>query len=68
VVDGKSLSLELVVTFDKFGRGEGSNTLEAFVKEKMLGEEPLFEELIIVGHALGVEVAYSHSSTFVALV
>lgn len=36
VVDGMSLSLDLVVTFDKYARGEGSNTLMKFVKEKML--------------------------------
>ena len=46
--------------------GQGSNTLKAFVLDKVLGTCE-FSELVIVGHAMGVEIPYSHSCSFVAI-
>ena len=48
VVDGHSLSLSLEKTL-KIENGQGSNTLRAFIDEKMMTAEAEFKELIVVG-------------------
>jgi hypothetical protein len=65
VVNGNSLSLSLLETFSvqKF---QGSNTLKAFILGKML-DTCEFSELIVVGQAMGAEVPFSHSCSFVAV-
>lgn len=65
IQDGKSLSLRLLETF-KVEDGQGSNSIKAFITDRMLDT---FEhsELIVVGAAQGAVVAYSHACTFVAI-
>ena len=65
VVGRNSLSLCLLETFD-VANGQGSNTLKAFVLGKMF-DTCEFSELVVVGHAMGVEVPYSHSCSFVVI-
>jgi hypothetical protein len=65
VVAGSSLSLHLLETFS-VENGQGSNTLKAFVLSKMLDVRE-FSELVVVGHAMGVVVPYSHACSFVAI-
>ena len=65
VVAGNSLSLRYLKTFD-VQNGDGSNTLKAFILSKMLDDRE-FSELIIIGKAMGIELPFSHSCSFVAI-
>jgi hypothetical protein len=65
LLDNISYSLEEVTSFTREA-GQMEQKLEAFLNQRLRGEEADLEEVIAVGMALGEEIPYTHAVAILA--